>query len=173
MVVVIGDGGYKPHVFFCRFRVPAPVVLVDGVLDREAFTDVFSSFWTSSIARFCRLRVRNVPGSGFGTTNSHLASTGRPLLDPIDLLSLGLLLNHTQQRRAPSRQLLRAPAFEEPIESEHREFRYVPLDPLIHILRLHPVVVEATQEIPVFFLTVYLPFRRWIVEFKLLHGVDH
>jgi hypothetical protein len=47
------------HVFFCRFRVPAPVVFVDGVLDREAFVDAFSSFWTSSIARFCRPRVRN------------------------------------------------------------------------------------------------------------------
>jgi len=50
-------GGNKLHVFFCRFRVPAPVVFVDGVLDREAFAGAFSSFWTSSIARFCRVSV--------------------------------------------------------------------------------------------------------------------
>jgi len=41
------------YVFFCRFRVPAPVVLVDGVLDREALAGAFSSFCTSSMARFC------------------------------------------------------------------------------------------------------------------------
>lgn len=52
----------KHHVFFCRFRVPAPVVLVEGVFDRETFTVVFSSFCTSSIARFYRVHVRNARG---------------------------------------------------------------------------------------------------------------
>ena len=75
------------HVFFCRFR-PAPVVLVDGVLDREAFVAAFSSFCTSSIARFCRLCMSIVHCSGFETIISYLSSTGRPFLNPINLLGL-------------------------------------------------------------------------------------
>lgn len=60
IVCASGRGGNKPHVFFCRF-LPAPVVLVDGVLDREAFVAAFSSFWTSSIARFCPLMREKRP----------------------------------------------------------------------------------------------------------------
>lgn len=88
-------GGNNLHVFFCRFRVPAPVVLVDGVLDRETFVVAFSSFCTSSIARFYHTRVRIARGSEIAKRKSHLSPTGGPLLDPIHLLSLGLLLNHT------------------------------------------------------------------------------
>jgi hypothetical protein len=70
-------------------------------------------------------------------------------------------------------QLLRRPAFEEPVEPEHGEFGDVFLNPLIHIFGLHAIMEQAAEKISVLFLTVDLSLRSWIVQLQLLHGVSY
>jgi len=86
---------------------------------------------------------------------------------------LFLLLNHPQQRITPPLQLLRRPTLEKPIKPEHRELRDILLDPLIHIVRLHPIVIESAQEVPILFFRVHFALGRGIVQLQLLHRVPN
>lgn len=90
----------------------------------------------------------------------------------LGLPALCLLLNHAEQRVTSPLQLLRAPALEEPVETEHRELQDVFLDALIDILCLHAVMVQPAQEISVLLFRVNLALRRGVVEFELLHRVS-
>jgi hypothetical protein len=88
-------------------------------------------------------------------------------------LKLRFLLNHTKQCIASPLQLPRRPALEEPVEPEHGEFREAFLNPLVHIFGLHAIMERAGEKVSVFFLTVDLSLRSWIVQLQLLHGVSY
>jgi hypothetical protein len=52
-----------------------------------------------------------------------------------------------------------------------RELGYIPLDPLVHVIDLHPIMVKSTKEVPILFFRGDLALGRRVVELELLHGV--
>jgi hypothetical protein len=53
------------------------------------------------------------------------------------------------------------------------KFADILLDTLVNIIKLHPVIEQATEEIAILFFAVNLALCCRIVEFKFLHGIPH